>query len=101
MITTSVSFRVATGKNAEALEYLQSIVRQAKKLSGAELRILTRLGGPIGQYVITGQYEDLNAWNAARSKLTLDPTFQKLQAGAATAGLFVPGTTESALFEHV
>ena len=99
MITTTVSFRVAPGKNAEALEYLQSVVRQAKKASGTDLRLVNQLGGPIGHYVIVGSYENLNAWDDARTKLTTDPAFVKLQIQAAE--VFVPGSIESAIYKEV
>jgi hypothetical protein len=101
MITTTVSFRVAPGKNAEALEYLQSVVRTAKKASGTELRLVTQLGGAIGHYVIVGTYEHLNAWDDARTKLTEDPGFQKLQIKSGEDGLFVPGSIESAIYKEV
>jgi|SRR5215831_8438836 len=101
MITTTVSFRVSTGKNAEALEYLQSVARQIKKLSGTDVRIVTQLGGPIGHYVLVGAYENLAQYEEARTKLTSDPTFQKLQIQAGELNLFVPGTTESAIYQQV
>ena len=74
MITTTVSFRVTTGKNAEALEYLQSVARQAKKLSGTDLRILTQLGGPIGHFVLVSAYDNLAAYEEARTKLAAAKT---------------------------
>jgi quinol monooxygenase YgiN len=101
MITTTVSFRVTTGKNAEALEHFQSVARLAKKLSGADLRILTQLGGPIGHFVLVGTYENLAAYEEARTKLTSDPAFQKLQIQAGELNLFVPATTESANYKQV
>lgn len=101
MITTTVSFRVATGKNAEALEFFQGVARQAKKLSGTDLRIVTQLGGPIGHYVLVGTYESLGAYEEARTKLISDPAFHKLQVQAGELNLFVPGTTESAIYQQV
>ena len=101
MITTTVSFRVATGKNAEALEHFQSVARQLKKVSGTDLRILTQLGGPVGHYVLVGTYESLAAYEEARTKLISEPAFQKLQVQAGELNLFVPGTTESAIYQQV
>src|SRR5215472_12462939 len=101
MITTTVSFRVAVGKNAEALEYFQGVARQVKKLSGTDLRILTQLGGPIGHFVLVGAYDNLGAYEEARTKLTSDPTFQKLQVQAGELNLFIPGTIESAIYQQV
>ena len=101
MITTTVSFRVATGKNVEAVEYFQNVVRQVKKLSGTELRIVTQIGGPIGHYVLVGAYDNLGAYEEARTKLVSDPAFQKLQIQAGELNLFVPGTTESAIYQQL
>ena len=101
MITTTVSFRVATGKNAEALEHLQSVSRLVKKHSGADVRILTQIGGPIGHYVLVGQYENLAAFEETRTKLTSDPSFVKLQVQSGELNLFVPGTIESAIYQQV
>ena len=100
-ITTTVSFRVAQGKNHEALEYLQGIVRHIKKVSGTDIRILTQLGGPLGHYVLVGTYDNLTAWDEARTKFTSDPAFQKLQVQAGEQGLFIPGSVESALYQLV
>lgn len=98
MIISTVSFRIAPGKNLEAMEYLGKLARHIKTLEGSELRILTRLGGPIGHVVLSGSYADLNAWDAVRTKLSGDATFQKMAADAGNAGLFIPGSVESALW---
>jgi len=100
MIVATVSFRIAPGKNLEAVEYLGKLTRHIKSLTGHEQRILTRLGGPVGHVILSGQYEDLNAWDHMRSKLTSDPTFQKMTTEAGNAGLFIPGSVESALWQE-
>ena len=101
MIIGTVSFMVAPGKNQEAMEYFHTVVREAKKLTGAELRILTQLGGPLGHVVISGQYETITAWNQMREKLAGDASFQKRVAEAGKDGLFIPGTATSALWQQV
>jgi quinol monooxygenase YgiN len=101
MIIGTVSFMVAPGKNHEALEYFHQIVREAKKLTGIEARILTQLGGPMGHIVLSAQYENLSAWDAARLKMQNDGTFQKLVTQAGKDGLFIAGHTTSALWQQV
>lgn len=97
MIVSTVSFRVAPGKNAEATEYLEQIVRVAKFAAGADVKIYTQLGGPVGHLVLRTEHEDLNAWNTYRTKLTTDPKFLKLSKEAAEN--FIPGSVESALYQ--
>ena len=101
MITSTLSFRVAPGKNMEASEYFHTVVRQVKKITGTEVHILTQLGGPMGHFVISGQYETITAWDQMRQKITGDITFQKMVAEAGTAGLFIPGSVTSAIWQQV
>ena len=53
MIFSTVSFMVAPGKNLEANEYFHTVVRQVKKITGHEVRILNQLAGPMGHFVIS------------------------------------------------
>lgn len=101
MITTTISYRVAPGKNLEAIEHLQRIAREVKKVTGADLRLATQLAGPVGHYVLSGQYESISKWDEARNKVQNDPAFQKLVVEAGTSGLFLPGTTEMALWQQI
>lgn len=101
MIIGTVSFMVAPGKNREALEYFQQIVREVKKLAGTEMRILTQLGGPMGHFIMSGQYETITAWDQMRQKITGDTSFQKMVAEAGNAGLFIPGSVTSAIWQQV
>jgi quinol monooxygenase YgiN len=101
MVITTISFMVAPGKNHEALEYFHQIVREIKKLNGTDVRVLTQLGGPMGHFVLSSQFESLAAWDLARTKITNDGPFQKLVTEAGKAGLFIPGTTTSAIWQQV
>jgi hypothetical protein len=101
MITSTVSFRVAPGKNLEANEYFHTVVRQVKKITGTELRILNQLGGPMGHFVLSATYDTLAEWDQSRQKLQNDVPFQKLVAQAGNDGLFIPGHVESAIWQHV
>lgn len=101
MITSTISFRVAPGKNHEAAEYFQTVVRQVKKITGTELRVLTQLGGPMGHFILSSTYPTLNDWNEGRQKLQADQQFQKLVTQAGQDGLFIAGTVESALWQQV
>ena len=98
MIISTVSFRVAPGKNLEATEYFQQIARLVKVVTGSETRVLTQIGGPLGHVVLSNAFEDLNAWDKAREKVTADPKFQKLTAEA--AGYFIPGSVRSDLYHQ-
>jgi hypothetical protein len=98
MIISTVSFKVAPGKNLEATEYFQQIARLIKVVAGSETRVLTQLGGPLGHVVLSNTFEDLNAWDKAREKITADPKFQKLTAEA--AGYFIAGSVQSALYHQ-
>ncbi|MFM9863213.1 MAG: hypothetical protein ACKVRO_06365 [Micropepsaceae bacterium] len=101
MITSTVSFRVAPGKNLEANEYFHTVVRQVKKITGTELRILNQLGGPMGHFVLSATYDALADWDQSRQKLQNDVPFQKLVAQAGSDGLFIPGQVESAIWQQV
>lgn len=101
MVITTISFMVAPGKNHEALEYFHQIVREVKKLSGTDVRLLTQLGGPMGHFVLSSQYETLAAWDQARTKITGDTAFQKLVTQAGKDGLFIPGSVTSAIWQQV
>jgi hypothetical protein len=101
MIIGTVSFMVAPGKNLEAMEYFHTVVREVKKLTGAELRILTQLGGPMGHIVLSGQYENITAWNQMREKIAGDASFQKRVAEAGKDGLFIAGSVTSGLWQQV
>ncbi|MBI1212018.1 MAG: hypothetical protein GC190_11185 [Alphaproteobacteria bacterium] len=101
MIIATVSFTVAPGKNFEATEYFHQVVRQVKKLTETDVRVLTQLGGPVGHYVLSSQYETLAAWDHARTKLTNDTAFQKSVAEAGRAGLFNPGSVVSSIWQQV
>lgn len=101
MITSTVSFLVAPGKNMEANEYFHTVVRQVKKITGTELRILNQLGGPMGHFVLSAQYDNITEWDQSRQKLQSDVSFQKLVAQAGQDGLFIPGETKSAIWQQV
>ena len=101
MIYTTVSFLVAPGKNMEANEYFHTVVRQAKKIVGTELRILNQLGGQMGHFALLATYDSLAEWDQARQKLQNDPSFQKLVAQAGQDGLFIPGEVKSQIWQQV
>ena len=101
MITTTISFMVAPGKNHEATEYFQTIVRHVKKLAGADVRVLTQLGGPMGHFILSTTYPTLNDWDQARTKIQSDAPFQKLVTQAGNDGLFNPGSVHSAIWQQV
>lgn len=101
MITSTISFMVAPGKNLDANEYFHTIVRQVKKITGHELRILQQLGGPMGHFVLSANYDTLAEWDQARTKLQNDTAFQKLVAQAGNDGLFIPGEVKSAIWSQV
>src|ERR1043165_3358326 len=100
MIFSNVSFRVAPGKNLEANEYFHTVVRQVKKITGTDVKILTQLGGPMGHFVLLSQYESVAEWDQSRSKLQNDVQFQKLIAQAGSDGLFIPGSTNSSIWQQ-
>jgi hypothetical protein len=101
MIYSTVSFLVAPGKNMEANEYFHTVVRQVKKVTGTELRILNQLGGPMGHFVLSAEYNSIAEWDQARQKLQNDMSFQKLVAQAGSDGLFIPGEVKSAIWQQV
>ncbi len=101
MIITTISFMVAPGKNMEANEYFHTIVRQAKKLTGTEVSILSQLAGPVGHYVLRSQYDSLTEWDQARVKIQSDVPFQKLVAQAGNDALFIPGSVTSSIWQQV
>ena len=101
MIFSTLSFRVAPGKNHEATEYFQQVVRQVKRLTDTEVRVLTQLGGPMGHFVLSSSFDNLNAWDQARTKIANDVSFQKLVSEAGKEGLFIPGSVESAIWQQV
>lgn len=101
MIYSTVSFRVAPGKNLEANEYFHTVVRQVKKITGAELRILNQLGGPVGHYTLLATYDNVADWDQARQKLQSDLPFQKLVAQAGADSLFLPGQVQSEIWQQI
>ena len=100
MITSTLSFMVAPGKNMEANEYFHTVVRQVKKITGTDLRVLVQLGGPMGHYVLSSTFDTLSAWEQVRTKLQADVPFQKLVAEAGKDGLFIPGSVTTALWQQ-
>ena len=101
MITSTLSFRVAPGKNLEANEYFHTVVRQVKKITGTEVRILAQLGGPMGHFVLSSTFDTLSEWELSRTKIQNDIPFQKLIAQAGNDGLFIPGSVTSAIWQQV
>jgi hypothetical protein len=101
MIFSTLSFRVAPGKNLEANEYFHTVVRQVKKITGTDLRILAQLGGPMGHFVLSSQYETLAEWDQVRTKLQNDVQFQKLVAQGGNDGLFIPGSVTSEIWQQL
>jgi hypothetical protein len=77
MIYSTISFTVAPGKNFEANEYFHTVVRQVKKLTGSDVRILQQLAGPMGHYVLSSTFDSLAEWDQARAKIQNDTGFQK------------------------
>jgi hypothetical protein len=100
MITATASFRIALGKNVEAMEYLAKVTRHIKDLTGSDYRILTRIAGPAGQVILATSHDSVAAWDAARSKIYADAAWQKMSADAGSAGLFLPGSVETALWQE-
>jgi hypothetical protein len=101
MIFSTLSFRVAPGKNMEANEYFHTVARQVKKITGTDLRILSQLGGPMGHFVLSSQFETLAEWDQARTKIQNDVQFQKLVVQAGNDGLFIPGSVTSSIWQQV
>ena len=101
MFYANVSFLVAPGKNIEANEYFHTVVRQVKKITGTDVRLLAQVAGPIGHFVLLSQYDSLNEWDQARTKLQNDMSFQKLIAQAGQDGLFIPGEVKSSIWQQV
>jgi quinol monooxygenase YgiN len=101
MIITTISFRAAPGKNLEAVEYLQKLARDVKKLNGADVRVATQLAGPTGHFILSSQYETVSKWDEARQKVASDASIQKQIVEAAKSDLFLPGTTTSALWQEI
>lgn len=101
MIYSTISFLVAPGKNLEANEYFHTVVRQVKKLTSTDVRILNQLGGPMGHYVLSSTFESLSEWDHARTKLQNDVPFQKLIAQAGNDGLFIPGEVKSSIWQQL
>ncbi len=101
MIVTTISFRAAPGKNLEAIEYLQKLARDVKKLNGAEVRVATQLAGPTGHFILSSQYETVSKWDEARQKVASDASLQKQMIEGAKNGIFLPGTTTSALWQEI
>ncbi len=101
MIYSTLSFLVAPGKNLEANEYFHTVVRQVKKLTGTEVRILAQLGGPMGHFVLSSTYDSLGEWDQTRTKIQNDVPFQKLIAQAGNDGLFIPGSVKSSIWQQL
>ena len=101
MITSTLSFMVAPGKNMEANEYFHTVARQVKKIAGTDIRILNQLGGPMGHFVLSSTFDTLSAWEQMHAKLQSDVPFQKLVEQAGNDGLFIPGSITSALWQQV
>jgi hypothetical protein len=94
-----LSFRVAPGKNADAVKYFKKLLPHIKKLTGAELELATQLAGPAGHYIVTGRYKNVADWDAMRLKVANDAATQKMITE--NAALFIAGTTTSALWQLV
>ena len=101
MIYSTLSFMVAPGKNMDADEYFHTVVRQVKKLTGTEVRILSQLGGPVGHFVLSSNFDTLTEWEQARTKIQHDVPFQKLVAQAGNDGLFIPGSVTASIWQQV
>ena len=98
---SSVQFRVAPGKNQEATAYLKKVTAHLKSVTGSDSRIFTRLAGPNGQMMVASTWDNVAAWDAARQKQVSDAAFQKMAADAGTAGIWVPGSIETAVWEEL
>lgn len=101
MYTSTISFMVAPGKNMEANEYFHTVARHVKKITGTEVRILTQLGGQVGHFVLSTQFDTLGEWETARTKIQNDTPFQKQVAQAGNDGLFIPGSVTTAIWQQV
>jgi hypothetical protein len=101
MIITTISFRAAPGKNLEAVEYLQKIARDVKKLTGTDVRVATQLAGPAGHYIVSSSYDSVAKWDESRQKTASDASLQKAVVDAGKNGLFIPGSVTSALWQEL
>jgi hypothetical protein len=99
MLLATASFRIAPGKNGPALEYLHKVVKHIKSVTGTDYRVLSRLVGPAGHVVLSAEHKDAKEWDASRAKISADKAWQKMVTDAGTAGLFIPGSVETALWE--
>ncbi len=53
----------------------------------------------MGRVLVVSSSENLGVYQATRSKIGADPDLQKLIAKSAEAGLFLPGSVDSAIYE--
>jgi hypothetical protein len=101
MVITTISYMVAPGKNAEAIEFFQKLKKAAKKVNGTDLRIAMHLAGPAGHFILSAEYESVKKWDEGRTKVQNDASIQKLIVEGAKGGLFLPGTTTMALWQEI
>jgi len=101
MLLATASFRIAPGKNGPAIEYLHKVTKHIKSATGTDYRILMRVAGPAGLVVISAEHKDAKEWDASRAKIGADKAWQKMVADAGTAGLFISGSVETALWEEL
>jgi ketopantoate hydroxymethyltransferase len=99
MIIFARSADIAPGKVGEAMAFAKEIAKLFEKLTGAELTVMTPIGGNPNQIFWRTTYKDLAGLEAAQTAAIADATYMAKIAGA--AGLFLPGSVHDRIFKTV
>ena len=99
MITFHRSVCTLPGRFPDVLAIAKEICALAKDVTGVEISLSTRVGGPVGYLRLSATYKDLAAFESAWAKLSASPMYWELvNKGAA---LVVPDTGRDEIWRSV
>ena len=72
MITFIRRVRMLNGHFGEAMELLKKRIAYLNEMHGAEIELMTRFGGPLGEVALVARYEDAGELELFRRKVMAD-----------------------------
>jgi hypothetical protein len=96
MIVFTRTFTPMPGHLGESQSFARERVAALKSAYGLDVKLMARMGGPIGQLNMVSYHENLSELEAIRRKIIADVGDSKLPNPA--PGLLIPGESQDAIW---
>jgi hypothetical protein len=92
------SFRISVvAADARSVQWSKQTAETVARITGVPTHVRIRVGGPL-EVLFTAEHASMDSLLASQGKMAADADYQARIAKAVSDGLFVPGSTETAIW---